>query len=293
MPYQKAINVLHGGSVMAECGPMRLIISAWVGKVPQPGMGKRAAEVSFKYLERVAHLRDLLGRRCTEIPDNLEDSLAVKMIQSILAVGDQDLTPMAAVAGTIADAVADFLVNRGMTRVVVDNGGDVAVRLDNGGDVAVRLLGDASVTVGIRQKVDKQEISNVIALDSRSPSWGVTTSGLGGRSLTRGIASASTVIAETASMADAAATAIANASFVEDEQVIQRPAEEIDPETDIAGLPVTIKVGPLSEETKAMAVSKAMERAEQLIEKDIILGAYVAVQGKMAMTDFFQERLSE
>jgi len=283
MPYEMGIKVLRGGAVMAECGPMRLVISAFIGKVSQPEMGKRAAEESFKYLERVAYLRDLLRKQCTEIPENLEDSLAVKMVRSVLAVGGENLTPMAAVAGTIADAVADFLVNRGMTRVVVDNGGDVAVR----------LLGDESVTVGIRQKVDKQEISDVIALDSNMPSWGVTTSGLGGRSLTRGVASASTVIAETASMADAAATAIANASFVEDEQVIQRPAEEIDPETDIAGLPVTVKVGPLSEETKAMAVSKAMERAEQLIEKSIILGAYVAVQGKVAMTSFFKERLSE
>ncbi|OPX38031.1 MAG: hypothetical protein B1H12_03435 [Desulfobacteraceae bacterium 4484_190.2] len=268
---------------MAECGPMRLVISAFVGKMPQPEMGKRAAEESFKYLEQVAHLRDLLGRRYTEIPEDLEDSLAVKMIRSVLAIGDQDLTPMAAVAGTISDAVADFLVNRGMTRAVVDNGGDVAVR----------LVADASVTVGIRQKVDKQEISNVIALDSKLPSWGVTTSGLGGRSLTRGVASASTVVAGTASLADAAATAIANASFVEDEHVIQRLAEEIDPETDIAGLPVTVKVGPLSEETKAMAVSKAIGRAKELIEKDIIFGAYVAVQGKVAMTDFFKERLVE
>ena len=283
MPYEKAINVLQGGAVMAECGPMKLVISAFVGKVPQPEMGKRAAEESFKYLEQVAHLRDLLGRRCTEIPENLEDSLAVKMIKSVLTVGDKGLTPMAAVAGTIADAVADFLFNRGMTKVVVDNGGDVAVRLQEG----------ASVTVGIRPEIGKQGISNVIVLDSRSPSWGVTTSGLGGRSLTSGIASASTVIAETASMADAASTAIANASFVKHEHVIQRSAEEIDPETDIAGLPVTVKVGPLSEETKAMAVSKAMERAEQLIEKDIILGTYVAVQGKVAMTSFFKERLSE
>lgn len=283
MPYEKAIDVLQGGAVMAEYGPMRLVISAFVGKVPQPEMGKRAAEESFKYLEQVAHLRGLLRKRYTEIPENMGDSIASKMIRSVLALGDKDLTPMAAIAGTIGDAVADFLFNRGMTRVVVDNGGDVAVR----------LLGDASVTVGIRQKVDKQEISNVIALDSKLPSWGVTTSGLGGRSLTRGVASAATVISESASMADAAATAIANASFVEDEQVIQRLAEEMDPETDIAGLPVTAKVGPLSEETKAMAVSKAMERAEQLIEKDIILGAYVAVQGKIAMTRFFKERLAE
>ena len=283
MPYEKAINVLHGGAVMAECGPMKLVISAFVGKVPQPEMGKRAAEESFKFLERVARLRSLLGKRYIEVPEDLEDSLAVRMIRSVLNVGDEDLTPMAAVAGTIGDAVADFLVNRGMTKVVVDNGGDVAVR----------LLGDASVTVGIRPDIGNQEIPNVIALDSQSPSWGVTTSGLGGRSLTRGIASAATVIAHSASLADAAATAIANASFVEDEHVIQRPAEEIDPETDIKGLPVTINVKPLSEETKAKAISRAIGRAKELIEKDIIFGAYVSVQGKVVMTEFFKDCLVE
>ena len=264
---------------MAECGPMRLVISAFVGKIPQPEMSIRAAKESFKYLEQVARLRGLLRQRFSKLPDSLDNSLAIKMIRSILAVGDEDLTPMAAVAGTIGDAVADFLFSRGMTKVVLDNGGDVAVRLQEG----------ASVTVGIRPEIGKQGISNVIGLDSRLPSWGVTTSGLGGRSLTRGIASASTVIAESASLADAATTAVANASFVEDEKVIQRPAEEIDPETDIAGLPVTVKVGPLSEETKAVAVSRAIGRAKELIKRDIIFGAYVAVQGKVAMTDFFRD----
>ncbi|UCF83458.1 MAG: FAD:protein FMN transferase [Desulfobacteraceae bacterium] len=283
MPYEKAIDVLQGGAVMAECGPMRLVISAFVGKVPQPEMSMQAAEESFKYLERVARLRGMLGQRFSKLPEVLEDSLAIKMIRSVLAVGDEDLTPMAAVAGTIGDAVADFLVTRGMTKVVVDNGGDVAVRIS----------GDTSVTVGIRNEVGRKEISNVISLDSLLPSWGVTTSGLGGRSLTRGIASAATVIAESASLADAAATAIANASFVEDEHVIQRTAEEIDPETDIKGFHVTVKVGPLSEKIKAMAVSRVMERAEALVEKHIILGAYVAVQGKVAMTGFFKERLAE
>ena len=283
MPYEKAINVLQGGAVMAECGPMRLVISAFVGKIPQPGMSMRAAEESFKYLEQVARLRGMLGQRFSELPDGLDDSLAIKMIRSVLTVGGEDLTPMAAVAGTIGDAVADFLFNRGMTKVVVDNGGHVAVRLQEG----------ASVTVGIRPEIGKQEISNVIALDSRLPSWGVTTSGLGGRSFTRGVASASTVIARSASLADAATTAVANASFVEDEHVIQRLAEEIDPETDIPGVPVTVKVGPLSEKIKAKAVSKAVVRAKELIEKDIILGAYVAIQGKVAMTEFFKERLVE
>lgn len=283
MSYEKVINVLQGGNVMAECGPMRLVISAFVGKVPQPDLCVQAAQESFSYLERVAHLKSLLGRRFSEISDNVDDPLAARMVRSVRAVGDEDLTPMAAVAGTIGDAVADFLFHRGMTKVVVDNGGDVAVRL-SGGERA---------TVGVRPEIHKQSVSHVIALDPSSPSWGVASSGLGGRSLTRGVASAATVIARSASLADAAATAIANASFVKNDHVVQRPAEEIDPNTDIWGLPVTVKAGPLSEEKKSIALSMAIKRATELSRHDVILGAFVAVQGRIAMTDFFRKRLIE
>ena len=279
--YQTAIEMLPDGAVMAECGPMRLVISAAVGKVTQRETAVQAAETSFNYLERIARLRGVLSRRMDEIPKDLEDSLGLQMVRSVLAVGDEDLTPMAAVAGTIADAVADYLFARGMTKVVVDNGGDVAVRLRRG----------ASVRVGIRPEVGRQDISVVIALDSRSGSWGVTTSGLGGRSLTRGVASAVTVIARSASVADAASTAIANASFVTDDGVIQRRAEEIEPQTDLVGLPVTVKVAQLAQEKKIRAVSNAIKRAEALIDKDIIFGAFVAVQGEVAMTRFFRDCL--
>ncbi|MFO7740164.1 MAG: hypothetical protein R6V46_16915 [Desulfatiglandaceae bacterium] len=279
--YQRAIEMLPDGAVMAECGPMRLVISAAVGKVTQRETAVQAAETSFTYLERIARLRGVLSRRMDEIPKDLEDSLGLQMVRSVLAVGDEDLTPMAAVAGTIADAVADYLFARGMSKVVVDNGGDVAVRLRRG----------ASVRVGIRPEVGRQDITVVIALDSRSGSWGVTTSGFGGRSLTRGVASAVTVIARSASVADAASTAIANASFVTDDGVIQRRAEEIEPETDLVGLPVTVKVAQLAQEKKIRAVSNAIKRAEALIDKDIIFGAFVAVQGEVAMTRFFRDCL--
>ncbi len=281
MPYRKAINVLQGGDVLAEYGPMRLVISASVGRVPQSEMGLRAAEESFKYLERVAYLRDRLGKRLPEVPEDMNDCLAVNMVNSVLAVGDEDLTPMAAVAGTIGDAVADFLFDRGMTRVMVDNGGDLALRLKGG----------EPLTVGTRTGVEEEEISHVIALGPYKTSWGIATSGMGGRSLTRGVASAVTVIAGRCSLADAAATAVANASFVEDPHVVQRPAEELDPNTDILGLPVTVKVGPLSEEKRRIAISRAMERVEGLVQKGIIFGALVAVQGRVTMTDFFRQRL--
>ena len=283
MPFERSATVLPGGSVLAESGPMRLVISASIGKVVQTKTALRAAEESYGFLERVARHRKFLGRQFLETREQIRDPLALKMISSVLQIGDKDLTPMAAVAGTIADEVADFLFELGMTKVVVDNGGDVAIRADR----------EDPVTVGIRPDVNDRAVSYVIGLDPDLRSHGVATSGLGGRSLTRGIASAATVVARTASLADAAATAVANASFLEDEQVFRRPAEEIDPYTDIVGLDITVKVGPLSEEMKSRAVSQSIRRAEDLVQQGVILGAFVAVQGMHGMTRYFKDRLVE
>jgi hypothetical protein len=260
---------------------MRLVISAGIGKVVQTKMALKAAEESFGFLERVARHRKFLGRHFLQSRGEIRDPLVLKMIESVMMVDDEDLTPMAAVAGTIADEVADFLFEHGMTKVVVDNGGDVAIRSDR----------DEPITVGIRPDVNDRSVSHVIGLDPGLRSHGVATSGLGGRSLTTGIASAATVVARTASLADAAATAVANASFLEDEQVLRRPAEELDPYTDIPGLDVTVKVGSLSEEKKSSAVSKAIRRAEELVRREVILGAFVAVQGMHDMTKYFRDRL--
>ena len=260
---------------------MRLVIDARVGKVPQPQQALRAGDEAVRFLEGVAAARPFLGRDYRVAMPKITNPLAIKMTASIRAVGDEDLTPMAAVAGTIADAVADFLFERGMTRVIVENGGDIAVRSYDG----------EPVTVGIRPQVKSRSISYAIRLSLERPAWGIATSGLGGRSLTRGVLDAATVIASDASLADAAATAVANASYVEDRAVFQKYAEEIDPYTDIAGLEVTVNVGALSEGKKHQAIDQAIRRAEKLCANSIILGAFVTCQGATAMTPFVAERL--
>lgn len=274
---------MRGGSVLAECGPMRLVIAAFLGKLPQPDMAVRAAEESFVFLEAAAEGRRSMGMQFRASIHRKKNSLVARMIESVSEVGDGDLTPMAAVAGTIADGVADFLFERGMTKVFVENGGDISVRLQP----------DESVTVGIRPEAGCADISHVIELGSQRQSWGVATSGLSGRSLTRGVASAVTAVARTASLADAAATAVANASFVEDVQVVQRPAEELDPYTDMPGIPVTVRAGPLSEASKHLAVERALKRARDLISREVIHGVFVSVQGMIGMTQFIRDRLVE
>ena len=237
MPYEKSIHQLQGGAVLVECGPMRLVIEARIGRVAQPQQATRAAEQAVRFLEGVAQARPFLGRDHRELISRVADPLALKMAASVQAVGDHDLTPMAAVAGTLADAVADYLFERGMTRVFVDNGGDAAIRNCDG----------EPVTVGIRPRVDSADIAHVVVLGPERTSWGVATSGLGGRSLTRGVVDAATIVAADASLADAAATAVANAGCIADDAVVRKPAEALDPHTDIAGLEVTLRVGELAE----------------------------------------------
>jgi ApbE superfamily uncharacterized protein (UPF0280 family) len=274
MSFEQSIALLDEETILAECGPMRLAICAWQNSRPQVALCRQAAEASFAYLEAVAKYRALLGRSADQIESLPENDLAKRMIQSARAVGDADLTPMAAVAGTIADAVADWLFGRGSTKVVVDNGGDIAIR----------LAAAETATVGIRPQVNRSDISHIAHLDGRRSSWGVTTSGLGGRSFTRGIASAVTVIAENASIADAASTAIANACFVSDPNIRQIPAEQIDPNTDLAGKTVTVSVGKLTRSKRKVAQIRAFQRAEDLVACGLIVGALICQDKRFAMT---------
>ncbi|MFP4036841.1 MAG: hypothetical protein ACLFUE_04915 [Desulfobacteraceae bacterium] len=99
------------------------------------------------------------------------------------------------------------------------------------------------------------------------------------------------MIASRSALADAAATSIANATHVDDEEIVQLPAEEVDPYTDIPGVPVTVRMGELPGEKVDLALNRARKRAEQLVEARVIFGALVAVQGEVTMTDFFREHM--
>ena len=282
MSYEHNISVIDEESVLVECGPMRLVIRAWWKNQPQLKVTRQAAEKSITYLEQIARCRSLLSRPLSKVVVLPREHLAAKMITAVKAVGDEDLTPMAAVAGTIADAVADWLVGQNMERVIVDNGGDIALRMKAG----------ETATVGIRPRIDDLQVSHVLHLDGSQAYWGVTTSGVGGRSLTRGIASAVTVMAANACVADAAATAIGNACYVEDSSVVQVPAESLDPNTDLAGLAVTAKVGGLAPEKVLIAIESARHKAEMLSQQKIIRGAFIALQNVFAISDGLKSYIS-
>jgi ApbE superfamily uncharacterized protein (UPF0280 family) len=282
MSYDSYIGMIDAESVLAECGPMRLVIRAWNVERPQLKLAHQAAERSISYLERIAQCRAMLSRPWPQIESLPEDLLARRMVSSVTAIGDDDLTPMAAVAGTIADAVADWLFDKGATKVIVDNGGDVAIRLVEG----------ESATVGVRPQVNSPHLSHVIRLQGQRSTWGVTTSGMGGRSFTRGIASAVSVLAANASIADAASTAVANACFVADSSIIQQPAESVDSNSDLRGTNITTDAGPLDSAKIGIAINHAKQKAESLSHREIIIGAFIALGGVCSISNGMQHYIS-
>ena len=148
------------------------------------------------------------------------------------------ITPMAAVAGAVADEIlAHMTAAAPLARAYVNDGGDIALHLAPG--ETLTAAGPATRTT----------------IAHADPVRGIATSGWRGRSFSLGIADAVTVLAATAAEADAAATMIANAVDLPHHPAISRaPANALQHDTDLGSMLVTTAVGPLSASEVARAL---------------------------------------
>jgi ApbE superfamily uncharacterized protein (UPF0280 family) len=278
------IQIFPGGTVLAEHGPMRMFISVSENEKPLVSLAQEGARLAMKVLEDLARFLPVIRRKSREL--EIEESLpdvVRNMIRATKKVEEPDLTPLAAVAGAASDEVADFIFRKGGTKIIVDNGGDVAIRLREG-EVA---------RVGVKTEIDADQPTYLISIDSTMGIGGVATSGLGGRSFTKGIASAATVLSPTAALSDAAATVIGNFANVEDANIVKSLAEKLYPDTDIAGEWVTVKVGKLSQDKIEEALNNGLSKAYSICEKGWINGALIALHGKVAWTDSLSSWLTK
>jgi ApbE superfamily uncharacterized protein (UPF0280 family) len=255
---------------------MRMYIQALDRGRPLIDLAMEGGRVALTVLEDLARFLPVLKRKALEIEDNADFPVVVrKMIDASRKMEAVDLTPLAAVAGASSDVVADYLIGKGGTKIMVDNGGDVAIR----------LLGEETARVGIKTEVDAERPSYLLVIRPGMGIGGVATSGLGGRSFTKGIASAVTVLAEDAALADAAATVIGNAANAEDPAITRYLPETVYPDTDIAGEWVTGAVGSLPPAKVEEALEKGLAQAYRMCRKGHIKGAFIAVKGRAVWTD--------
>jgi ApbE superfamily uncharacterized protein (UPF0280 family) len=201
------------------------------------------------------------------------DPIAARMVDACLPY-DRDLglfiTPMAAVAGSVADEIAGFFRRPAILRAYVNNGGDIALHLAPG----------QHYEVGVVTNIALPAIDGRFRIEATSTVRGIATSGWRGRSFSLGIADSVTVLATTGALADAAATMIANHVNVQSPSVQRRPAAALKDDTDLGDRLVTVAVGDLSPVEIATALAGGESFAEQLRQRGLIAAAAISLAGQ-------------
>jgi ApbE superfamily uncharacterized protein (UPF0280 family) len=184
------------------------------------------------------------------------------------------ITPMAAVAGAVAEAVlAAMREEAPLRRAAVNNGGDIAFHLEPGETIRIGMVA--------RPELGAIDLFGSLAISHEGGVRGLATSGRHGRSFSLGIADAVTVLARTAAAADAAATVIANAVDLPGHPGIRRcPAQALQPDSDLGDRLVTRDVAPLSAADIEAALTRGLQHAEDLCAEGLIIGAALHLQGE-------------
>ncbi|MGX9390560.1 UPF0280 family protein [Nitrobacteraceae bacterium UC4446_H13] len=275
-----------GRRLHLQDGPIDLVIEA---------CGDRA-EVEIAYAAAAESFTGLLDRLCDELPElrrhaaaripSLKGVIARRMHAAVAPYAETHfITPMAAVAGAVAEDVLGAMTRAAtLDRAYVNNGGDIALHLASG----------QQFTVGLVAHVDPPTLAGKTVINAASRVRGIATSGRHGRSFSLGIADAVTVLARTASQADAAATMIANAVDLPDHAGIVRvPARELQPDNDLGERLVTRDVAPLIYDEVMMALETGAAYARELLSCDLIEGAALCLQGEMQVVPPSHSRVFE
>ena len=263
-----------GRRLHLQDGPIDLIVEA----------RGDASEVRVAYEAAARRFTGLLDELCVELADlrkaaepgkcSLDGVVARRMHAAVVRFAtDCFITPMAAVAGSVAEEILGaMLAVASLDQAYVNNGGDIALHLGEG----------EHFSVGLMDRPDRDGVMRTMKVDAGDPVRGIATSGRHGRSFSLGIADAVTVLATTASQADAAATVIANAVDLPGHPaIVRKPANALQPDSDLGARLVTRDVGDLSRAEIATALESGAECARQLFDRGLIEGAVLQLCGDM------------
>ena len=262
---------LADGRLHLQHGPIDLIIEAFgdaveVERAYTQAVG-RFGDILPTLVAELAALRRPLGGALGETYPLLQGPVARRMVEATWPHRSVYITPMAAVAGAVADEMLQAMMSgRTLDKAYVNDGGDIALHLAPGHE--------------LRAGIFAQGLDGLARLTADRPVRGIATSGRGGRSFSLGIADTATVLAATAAAADAAATLIANAVNVDHPAIERRPARDLDPDSDLGDLPVTVAVGPLPSTAVSQALDRGAAEACRLRLAGLIDSAALSLRGE-------------
>jgi len=273
-------SLINGGQDLhLHHGPIDLIVSIKGTESSVTRARMLAADRFETVLTNLVAELDVL-RQPTAAHCNVADPVAVRMWQATVAFTDDHyITPMAAVAGSVADEI--------LTAITNDVNGLTSVGVNNGGDIALWLADGESTTVGVADPVSGISLARAI-ISVGDGICGVATSGRHGRSHSLGIADSVTVLAGSAATADAAATLIANAVDLDENPKVHRvAAQELSPDSDLGSRPVTVRVDPLTETECDQALLNGLNLAQTFRQHTCVEAACLVLQDRCIATDYF------
>ncbi len=249
-------------------GPINIVMDLH-GLAEEINAAKQAMWLRFPHClpELVGELAGLRSN-CSQSQNRaLTGAIASRMNQAVLPFKDQFITPMAAVAGSVAEELLNIAKAFELRKIIVNNGGDVAIY----------ARADQTIVIGLLAPAGKAEF-----FFNEPGEFGVATSGWSGRSFSLGIADAVTVVAGTASQADAAATMIANAVGPQllHSKIHRLPASSLKDDTDLGDQLVTTNVGALPRNLVLEALSQGEIYARELMLRKLIFSASLSLQGE-------------
>jgi uncharacterized protein len=261
--------MLSGNRLHLQHGPIDLVMKA-EGEPADIKVAYQAAVTRFQsVLGELVREIDLLRQPLSCARPALHLPVALRMLGACWPYKTRFITPMAAVAGAVADEIVSLMLQAApkLQTAFVNNGGDIACYVGKG----------HCLRIGVVNHLLKATPEGALHIDHPC---GIATSGWRGRSFSLGIADAVTVVANNAAMADAAATIIANAVNIENEAITRQPAQSLDPDSDLGDLPVTTGVGVLCGEQIESALQGGVTVAENLLDQNLIEAAVLSLQGR-------------
>lgn len=264
-------RIAASGRLRLRHGPIDVILDLR-GEGAAVAAAEQAVRSAFAgVLERLVAELPLLRAPAGPASPDPDGPVARRMMIAVRPHAATFITPMAAVAGAVADhLLAAALGAAPLSRALANNGGDIAVHLAPGESLRLGVAGAGGMALAR------------IELTSGDGIGGVATSGWRGRSHSLGIADAVTVLAGDGAAADAAATLIANAvDLPGSRSVTRRAAVELAPDSDLGRRLVTVDVARLSPAGRAAALDSGLAVAEAMYARGLIRGAFLGLQGEM------------
>jgi len=275
------VELVKEGLALVDSGPLYATIMVSQRGRPLSDAARAGAQYALEILDQLATFLPIIKKRASTLkPERSYPAVVNEMIMATQIITNSALTPLAAVAGATSDMVADYLLETNATKIIVNNGGDIAIRLREGEKTEVGLCLDLA----------KKDIDYLLPVEN---DCGICTSGFGGRSFTLGIANAVIVLADRASVADAAATYLGNKTTVDASNVKREWAKRIYPDTDIPTKKVTISVGSISTAEIQEALENGQREALRLIDNGTIHGAILSVKDNVLPLGVFVHKIRQ